>query len=198
MENSDLGEKCPRCSESTNLINDPYVSREVDIQAERPPQLRVEALLDNIRSVYNVGSIFRTADAVGVSHLHLCGITPTPENPKLAKTALDSERTVEWTHHNDGLAAAIALKKQGRRLWALEAGERSGSLFEAVSGAQGAPLLLVVGNEVSGIDPAIQAQCRRVVYIPMQGVKRSLNVGVAFSIAAYVLRYQLTVPADSA
>jgi tRNA G18 (ribose-2'-O)-methylase SpoU len=152
----------------------------------------VEALLDNVRSIYNVGNMLRTADGAGMRHVHLCGITPTPDNPKVAKTALGAEHSVSWSHHNDGLAAATVLKEQGFRLCGLEGGPRSESLFEATGDFDERPLLLVVGSEVSGIDPSILTLCDRVFHLPMQGTKTTLNVAVAFGIAVYFLRYGLS------
>jgi tRNA G18 (ribose-2'-O)-methylase SpoU len=149
----------------------------------------VEALLDNIRSVFNVGNMLRTADGAGIRHMHLCGITPTPHNRKLAKTGLGAERFVPWTHHRNGLAAAVSLKKQGLRLWGLEGGSRSESLFSLGVDLQGPPIVLVVGSEISGVDPSILEHCDRVLCLPMQGVKNTLNVAVAFGIAAYYLRF---------
>ena len=155
-----------------------------------------EALLDNIRSVYNVGNILRSADGVGIRHVHLCGITPTPSNRKLAKTSLGAEHTVAWSYHRNGLAAALSLRESGLRLWALEGGSRSESLFEAIGDLRGPPIVLVVGSEISGVDPGILAQCERVLCLPMQGVKTTLNVAVAFGIAVYFLRYGLTMQHD--
>jgi tRNA G18 (ribose-2'-O)-methylase SpoU len=154
-----------------------------------PEGPEVEALLDNLRSVFNVGNMLRTADGAAVKHMYLCGITPTPTNPKLAKTALGAESVVSWTHHRDGLACALDLKKRGYRLWALEGGSRSELLFDAADDLRGPPVVLVVGSEVSGVDPGILEHCDRVLCVPMQGVKTTLNVAVAFGIAAYFLRF---------
>jgi tRNA G18 (ribose-2'-O)-methylase SpoU len=151
----------------------------------------VEGLLDNIRSTFNVGNMLRTADGAGIRHMHLCGITPAPSHPKLAKTALGAERAVAWTHHKDGLAAAISLKKRGLRLWALEGGARSVSLFESISELHGSPIVIVAGSEVSGVDPGILNECERVICLPMQGSKTTLNVAVAFGVAVYFLRFGL-------
>ena len=123
--------------------------------------------------------------------MHLCGITPTPDNPKLAKTALGAERCVPWTQHKDGVAAAISLRDQGLRLWALEGGPRAESLFEISVDSQDPPIVLVVGSEISGVDPGILELCEKVLCLPMQGVKNTLNVAVAFGIAAYFLRFAL-------
>jgi tRNA G18 (ribose-2'-O)-methylase SpoU len=163
------------------------------LKVEAQPNLKtgpvLQALLDNIRSSFNVGAMFRTADGAGVSHLHLCGITPAPDHPKVAKTALGAEYSVPWTQYWDALEAAASLKQGGFELWALEGGPRAESIFEVTEELPDKPLLLVVGNEVSGVDPGLLALCERVVSIPMQGAKQSLNVAVAFGIAVYTLRY---------
>lgn len=157
-----------------------------------PPALRLEVLLDNVRSLSNVGSIFRTADGAGVAHLHLGGITPTPVHPKLAKTSLGAELRVPWTSHPDPCVAAEGLLARGCRLWALEGGTGSGSLFAAET-FHARPslgtLVLVLGHEVSGIDPRLLRVCERTLHLPMEGLKDSLNVSVAFGIAVYTLRY---------
>ncbi|MFP3869399.1 MAG: TrmH family RNA methyltransferase [Syntrophobacteria bacterium] len=173
------------------MAGGPYAGHEVKTGNSMVNGSEVEALLDNIRSMSNVGNMLRTADAVGIRHVHLCGITATPDNPKLAKTALGAECSVAWTPHRDGVAAAASLRKQGLRLWALEGGPRSECLFQAVGDLPGPPLVLVVGNEVCGVDPGILEQCDRVLFLPMQGIKTTLNVAVAFGIAAYLLRYSV-------
>jgi tRNA G18 (ribose-2'-O)-methylase SpoU len=186
-----MGNKCPKCGNKTTLVRSPYNAHEVEIKRTVAKGPEVVALLDNIRSVFNVGNMLRTADGAGIRHMHLCGITPTPGNLKLAKTALGAERAVAWTHHYDGLAAAISLKKRGMRLWALEGGPRSESLFEAADYPHGSRIVVVVGSEVSGIDPDILDQCERVLCLPMQGSKTTLNVAVAFGVAVYFLRFVL-------
>lgn len=188
---SDLGASCPLCQSPTHFIDEPYDTDEVhEPRVAAGP--RIEALLDNVRSLSNVGSIFRTADGAAVEHLHLCGFTPTPAHPKLAKTSLGAERSVAWSHHPDPTVIADHLRASGKRLWALEGGPRSRDLFELVTQAGGpgeAPIVLVLGHEVSGVDPRVVDRCEQVVRIPMAGIKGSLNVSVAFGIAAYVLRY---------
>ena len=185
--------QCPRCGSS--LISVPEASglaeaNPRDETARRP----LEALLDNIRSTYNVGAMFRTSDGAGVSHLYLTGTSPTPENLRVGKTALGAEFSIPWSWHANGLQAALQIKAQGRQLWALEIGPDSTSIFQAAPEIPDEPLCLVVGNEVSGIDPGILVLCDRRVWIPMQGYKRSLNVAIAFGIAVYTLRYAARVP----
>ena len=142
--------------------------------------------LDNIRSIYNVGSIFRTADGAGVGHIYLGGYTATPEHPRLAKTALGAEESVAWSKHWDSLVALRALKAEGFHLWGLEGTSSSTPLFQAAP-AGDQRHLLIVGNEIQGVQPEILALCDDVVHIPMRGVKESLNVAFAFGVAAYGL-----------
>jgi 23S rRNA (guanosine2251-2'-O)-methyltransferase len=186
---SPKGKRCPKCGALTQVVDLPFNNHAVEAPASTPDYPLVEALLDNVRSTFNVGAMFRTADGAGLRRLHLCGITPAPDNPKIAKTALGAELAVPWMQHLNALDAAQALKEQGLRLWALEGGPRAQSLFSCAADLPGAPILLVVGSEVSGVDPGLLNLSERVVSIPMQGVKRSLNVAIAFGVAAYFLRY---------
>lgn len=189
LERDGKGDRCPLCRAPAEPAGDVYEEHKPPRIAPSPGAPRMEVLLDNIRSVYNVGSVFRTADAVGISHLHLCGITPTPDNPRLKKTALGAHDAVPWSHHKDGHRAAEMLIGKGFRLWAIEGGQRSESIFACRRDLPNSPVALVLGNEVCGVDPAIISLCERVVGIPMQGVKTSLNTAVAFGIAVYSLRF---------
>jgi tRNA G18 (ribose-2'-O)-methylase SpoU len=129
--------------------------------------------------------------------MHLGGVTPTPEHEGIVKTALGAERSVPWTHHPDGAAAAASLRGQGLRLWALEGGPNSISLFDIPIGPREPPILLVLGHEVAGIDVRILELCDRVLRLPMLGIKGSLNVSVAFGVAAYLLRFGPTTTIES-
>jgi tRNA G18 (ribose-2'-O)-methylase SpoU len=180
---------CPKCGAETIIAVEirpqpPFQEKEPCLQM--PP---LEALLDNIRSTFNVGAIFRTAESAGFRHLYLCGITPTPAHPKIGKTALGAEENLAWTYSNNSLTTAKKMRDAGKQLWALEFSPQAVSLFEAVRERPVSPLVLVAGNERTGVDPDLLALCDRVIWIPMQGQKESLNVAVAFSIAAYTLRY---------
>jgi tRNA G18 (ribose-2'-O)-methylase SpoU len=184
---SGLGEICPHCGAETAVATPPFTNR-------APPTFAASAtanlavLVDNVRSIYNVGSFFRTADGVGgISHLYLCGITPTPDNPKVAKTALGAEKSVAWTYHKNGWETAVSLQQRGYDLWALEGTAEAGSLLATT--LTSTPIILIVGNELSGIDPAILEICDKVLAIPLQGHKSSLNVASAFAVAVYWLRY---------
>lgn len=180
--------RCPLCRAPVAVAAESYARLDVPPLAASPRGPQLEVLLDNIRSAWNVGSMLRSADGAGVRRVHLCGVTALPDNPKVWKTSLGAENSLPWTFHRDGLSAARALKDGGARLWALEGGPRAELLFDAPRPSEGS-LVLVVGNELSGVDPGILALCERVVCLPMQGVKGSLNVAVAFGAALYALRF---------
>jgi 23S rRNA (guanosine2251-2'-O)-methyltransferase len=179
---------CPLCGTRTVCTLIPSTPK---IDGSHPPQGKANRqlllLMDNLRSSYNVGSLFRTSDGAGISQIHLCGITPTPAQPKVVKTALGAEESVPWFYHRNALHAADLLKAQGYALWALEISAGSVSLLDAPPVG---PLALVIGNEVTGVDPELLARCERVVEIPMLGHKRSLNVASAAAIAIYWLRFR--------
>jgi len=178
---------CPLCGGKlhTQKVNMPFSQKKDELTSS----LRLAALLDNLRSVFNVGSIFRIADGVGVEHLALCGTTATPENPKLRKTALGAEVSVPWSYSRNGVQAAERLRALGYQLWALENDARAEPLRVARAVRHEVEAVaLVVGNEVTGIDPQILALCERSFFLPMQGVKSSLNVAVAFGAAVYGLK----------
>lgn len=139
-------------------------------------------VLDNIRSMWNVGSMFRTADACGVRELVLCGITACPPRDEIRKTALGAERAVPWRYRADTAAALAELAADGYRTVALECGDGAVPVSEY---PWGGPTALVVGNEVAGVSPAAAAGCPTQVSIPMRGVKQSLNVSVACGIALH-------------
>jgi tRNA G18 (ribose-2'-O)-methylase SpoU len=153
----------------------------------------VGALLDNIRSAWNVGSIFRTADGIGLQKLYLCGITPTPENSKVCKTALGAEASILWEKFNNGVHLASMLKSKGHMLWALEDLPEAIPLFQVDIQSENPPIVLIVGNEISGVDPGIIEISDKVVSIPMLGKKQSYNVAVAFGIATSFLLYRQSV-----
>ena len=192
VENHPFGERCPNCLGDTETV----MTRSLTPEPAWLPiksSLRLEALLDNIRSAWNVGSIFRTADGLSVEKLYLCGITPTPENESVAKTSLGAEETVEWEYSRNALEAARRLKNEGCKLIALEQDARAISLSNYLPersdrpGAQSKGLVLILGNEITGVDPALLDLSDQIVHIPMLGTKRSLNVEVTFGIGAFHL-----------
>ncbi|MCR9163831.1 MAG: TrmH family RNA methyltransferase [Nannocystaceae bacterium] len=188
-EGSPLGARCPLCGEETAFVDDAYRTHVITEKAAS--SVHIEVFLDNIRSLRNVGSVFRSADGAGVAHVHLCGFTPTPEHPKMAKTSLGAEDAVPWTRHPDAVAAARALRDDGARLWVVDGGERACSVFDPqlLASRQPGRIVLVFGHEVSGVDPRLEALAERTVCLPMMGIKGSLNVSVAMGIVSYVLRF---------
>jgi len=181
-----IGINCPKCGSNTIV--------QVSFPENRPfhpvascSNIHLEGFLDNLRSVFNVGSIFRTADGCGVKKLHLGGITPPPTHPGMAKTALGADQHVPWSQYWDGLSGILTFKKEGFEIIGLEYTSVSKPIFEYQN--PGRPILLVVGNENHGIDPEILDASDKVIHIPMAGYKESLNVSTAFSIAAYWLTY---------
>ena len=150
----------------------------------------ITLILDNIRSVHNVGSIFRTADAVGISHVYLIGITPTPldrfgrTRKDIAKVALGAETTVPWSHSETIDPILMKLKEEGVHFIALEQSEHA---IDYKSYTAKNPMALIVGNEVGGISGEVLSRVDGIIEIPMRGEKESLNVAVATGIALFSL-----------
>jgi tRNA G18 (ribose-2'-O)-methylase SpoU len=147
-------------------------------------RLPVTVLLEDIRSAYNVGSFFRTGDAVRLDELLLCGITSSPPHKGVLKTALGAEQTVRWRHCADTLSAAQEMISRGYELAVAETGVHSVDLFDWTPRF---PVCLVFGNEVDGVSPALAALCETHVRIPMLGFKYSLNVSTAGGVVLYEL-----------
>lgn len=182
-------ERCPRCKSAVERVAALQIQQEAEQRTSPADALVFEALLDNIRSAWNVGSMLRTADGTGIRRLYLCGITTTPVHPQVVRTALGAESSIPWQYASNAVELARSLISSGHRLWALEDTPDSVSLFDLDDHSGADPVILVVGNEVAGIDPGLLELCERVISIPMLGQKRSYNVAVAFGIAASYLRY---------
>lgn len=158
------------------------------------------AVLDNIRSLYNVGSIFRTADAFGVEHLYLCGMTGRPDDEltsqRIHKTALGAEESVQWSYCEQTSDAISKLKTDGYTILALEQTPQAVNVFGddspfTIHHSPDERLALVVGHEVYGVSQSVLALADQHIQIPMLGQKESLNVSVAFGIAISQLRQRL-------
>jgi 23S rRNA (guanosine2251-2'-O)-methyltransferase len=148
-------------------------------------------LLDNIRSAWNVGSILRSADGFGFTHAFLCGITPTADNEAVTKTSLGAEDSVPWSYHKDAVQLVRGLKVEGWKVYGLEEDARAQEIRRASKVTGKDPReILIVGNEVTGVDPELLDLCDQIFYIPMRGEKKSFNVAMAFSVAAYALSQQ--------
>jgi tRNA G18 (ribose-2'-O)-methylase SpoU len=207
------GTRCPICTGTTRVVlsrelatepqtdSHPEETKPVkkslkdarqDKESSRSLRLRgsktFSVLLDNIRSAWNVGSILRSADGFGFTHAYLCGITPTPENDAVQKTSLGAEDSVSWSYHKDAVKLVEGLKVEGWKVIALEEDARASAIPRLTDSQFPNPVVLIVGNEVTGIDPELLDLCDEIYYIPMRGEKKSFNVAVAFAIAAFTLQ----------
>ncbi len=181
--------KCPFCGSPFEPVGEPFISQKASPPPSTRPTRHVELLLDNLRSTLNVGSVFRTADGAGIAHIHLCGTTPTPDHPKIIKTGLGAEDAVPWTYYRNSIDFLDSLTED-LTIFCLEATPTATDLFTTLSSIDPkVRILLVVGNEVSGIEPAILDRSRNIISLPMLGSKNSLNVAVAAGIAIYALRF---------
>jgi len=151
-------------------------------------------VLVNIRSLHNVGSMFRTADSAGIEKLYLAGYTPAPTDeyglPRgpLVKVALGAEKSVDWEKVGSTAVLLERLRKEGKKIFAIEQSVRSVPYTRIrLSAREKKNAVLVVGNEVKGLSPAVLKRCHKIVEIPMLGKKESLNVAVAFGVVVYAL-----------
>ena len=147
-------------------------------------RLPVAVLLDNVRSMYNTGAFFRTADGAGIERLILSGITPPPSQSGVRKTALGAEETVQWETAPDPLAAIRDLRDHVYEIAAVETSSRSVDLYDWKPHF---PLCLIFGHEVDGIRPELLELCDTHVRIPMLGKKHSLNVATSAGVVLYEL-----------
>ncbi|MFM8493563.1 MAG: RNA methyltransferase [Bacteroidota bacterium] len=164
----------------------PELNRLSPLDFKNSEKLPVSLLLENVRSMHNVGSIFRTADAFCLSTIYLTGITGSPPHREIHRSALGAEDTVSWEHHPDPLAFAYQLKQQGHVLVAVETTNESVGL-DQWTWAFGQPLTLILGNEVEGVSPEMLQLCVGSVHIPQGGTKHSLNVSVCGGVVAWEL-----------
>lgn len=154
--------------------------------SDKPPVQSV--LVEDVRSLWNVGSIFRTADGAGFDKIFLSGITGTPPRKEIEKVSLGAEESVSWEYQINPLSVIKSLSGKGVQIIGLEVSPESHLLTEALSSKMiKRPFCLVLGNEVSGLSPQVLSYCSLVCHLPMRGMKESLNVAVAFGIAAYAL-----------
>ena len=146
----------------------------------------VVVVLDNVRSMNNIGAFFRTADAFAIERIILCGITATPPNREIHKTALGAEQTVDWSYEKSTIDAVQKLKAEGYETWAIEQVEGSVMLqnFEMKSGVKYA---VVFGNEVMGVDQHVVDLCDGAIEIPQCGTKHSINVSVSGGVVLWSL-----------
>ncbi len=143
---------------------------------------QVRILLDNVRSLYNVGSIFRTSDAAGVDKIYIGGITGTPPRAEIHKAALGAENSVPWKYFENPVEIIQKVKTEGYQIVILEHTDQSQWYHEVTYQF---PLCLVVGHEITGVSDEVIDLADMAIEIPMFGIKQSLNVAVAYGIAIY-------------
>ena len=161
-----------------------------ELKADRPsieeikniPRLPISILVENVRSVHNVGSIFRSADGFGSERIYLTGYTACPPRDDLSKTALGSEKVVPWEHFENPVDAAKKILKQGISLVLLEQTVKSKPIYDI---QWNFPVCFIVGNEVTGVSEELSDMADIHAEIPMRGIKQSLNVSVATGVAGY-------------
>ena len=166
------------------LTHEEIVARQKERMVQ--PKLPFQVVLNNIRSLYNVGSIFRTADGVGLQKIWICGITGYPPQSQISKTALGAEKTVLWEYRKDPIVVIKKLKKERHQIILLEQTAQSIPYETFIPKP---PICLIVGNEISGISDELTTLCDKSIEINMAGLKNSLNVSVAFGIVAYHFRH---------
>lgn len=153
-------------------------------QYRRQEKMPLVIVLDNVRSLNNIGAIFRTCDAFAVESIALCGITACPPSPEIHKTALGAEDSVAWSHHDSTLECVTKLRDAGYELCCLEQVKGSIQLQDFVP-RPGSRYALVLGHEVEGVDQSVVDACTTCLEIPQHGVKHSLNVSVSGGIAIW-------------
>lgn len=179
-------------------------------------KLSLTVVLDNVRSLNNIGSVFRTSDAFRVEHIALCGITATPPHREIHKTALGAEESVAWSYHEDTAECVRALKEQGYKVYAVEQVDDSiklgtqasrllglgaqasrlhatGTVAHLEAGETPAHLAIILGNEIEGVQEGILPLCDGCLEIPQYGTKHSLNVSCAAAIVIWEMFKELRV-----
>jgi tRNA G18 (ribose-2'-O)-methylase SpoU len=160
--------------------------RKTTAEIRRAEKLPVVILLENIRSMHNVGSVFRTADAFLAEAIYLCGYTPRPPHRDIHKTALGATETVVWKYFENSVDAVISLRKEGYQIIAVE--QVSGSIpLQRFNLKTGGKIVLIFGNEVQGVSEEILEYCDACIEIPQFGMKHSLNVSVAAGMVLWEL-----------
>jgi len=186
IERNSFGVRCPHCLGETNVVINKHLDGKVEWSENKAKKSGMKAvLLDNVRSAWNVGSILRSADGFGFSHAYLCGITSTPDVKAVRKTALGADQHVAWSHYKDAVNLVKGLKLEGWKIFVLEEDLRAFPISKYTNTKIPQPTVLIVGSEITGVDPELLDLADGIFYIPMLGQKRSFNVAVAFGVAGY-------------
>lgn len=177
--------KCKLVTRMRKLENS-ELSRPSAGEFQKLTKIPIVVVLDNIRSCHNIGSVFRTSDALLIEKIFLCGISSTPPDKEIRKTALGAENTVPWEYHASTLDVTASLKEKGYTLIAVEQVEQSISLTNYLP-SQDAKLALIFGNEVKGVQQEVVDQCDLAIEIPQYGTKHSFNISVSVGIVLWDL-----------
>ena len=170
---------------SRKLLNE-ELNRLTTEEYKDAEKLPIVVVLDNVRSLNNIGSVFRTSDAFRIEKIYLCGITATPPNREIHKTALGAEDSVAWEYSKETLPVVNALKAQGYKIYAVEQAENSVSL-ENFSLLPGEKYALIFGNEVKGVQQEVIEETEGCIEIPQYGTKHSFNISVSAGIVLWEL-----------
>ncbi len=170
-----------------NLKDDEFIILKNDKHLKERVTIPLYLILDDLRSAFNVGSIFRSAECFGVSQIYLCGYTPTPENKKVQKTAMGTDEYVKWSSNSSTEEVVTDLKKDGFTIYAVETTSNAKDLSKTDFKKQCA---LILGNEALGISEETLKLADEIVQIPLSGWKNSLNVGVCTAICCYEISRQ--------
>jgi tRNA G18 (ribose-2'-O)-methylase SpoU len=173
----------------------PYLATSASALYDGIATLPVAVLLDNVRSLYNVGAFFRTADGAGIERLILSGITGQPPKKEIEKTALGAQATVPWEHHWDPLPVLDKLRANHYEVAAIETSPHAVDLFDWQPQF---PVCLVFGHEVDGVRPELLERCDTQIRIPMRGLKHSLNVATAGGVVLYEMLRKYRRMSDNA
>jgi len=160
-----------------------------DDPARSANTINLTIILYNLRSAFNVGSILRTSECLGVEKIIFCGYTPTPENKKVQDTSMGTYKYLQWEKDDDITAVIEKYKKLQYSIYSLETTSNAINIYKC---SISSPVVLILGNEAHGIPRNVLEQCDRILQIPTSGWKNSLNVGVAFAISGYEILRQWT------
>ena len=172
---------------SKNPKDDEFIILKDDEHPLKKVIIPLYLIIDDLRSAFNVGSIFRSAECFGVSHIYLCGYTPTPENKKVQKTAMGTDEYVKWSAHTSVEQVIKELKKDEFTIYALETTSKAKDISKIKFKK---PCALILGNEALGISKKTLKLADEIIQIPLSGWKNSLNVGVCTAICCYEISGQ--------
>ena len=161
-----------------------FVIYKDDFKRNNTKKFPLYLVLDNLRSVFNVGAIFRTAECFGIAKIYCCGYTPLPSSKKIAKSAMGTENLVEWEHFENTLDALKSIRENKIKIYGLELTSQSKNINNFTPNL---PAALILGNEALGISESILKKCDEILYIPLYGSKNSLNVSSAATVAINAL-----------